>query len=71
MEQAQTIDALFDRAKVHRVSMAAICKRAEIAPTTPSRWKRNKNGANLGSVIRLHDALSQILAESAAERATA
>ena len=46
--------------------MAVICKRAEIAPTTPSRWKRGKNGATLEKVSKLNGALSEIIEELAA-----
>lgn len=46
--------------------MAEICRRAEIDPTTPSRWKRGKNGATLDKVEKLSAALSKILIEQAA-----
>lgn len=63
MQQDDPLDSLFTRAKVNGVPMAAICKRAEIAPTTPSRWKRGKNGATLDRIQRLNDALTEILSE--------
>jgi hypothetical protein len=69
MEQADPLSSLFDRAKSHRVPMAEICRRAEIDPTTPSRWKRKKNGATLEKVTQLNAALNDIIAES--ERAAA
>lgn len=65
METADPIEALFARAKSHRVPMARICERAGIDPTTPSRWKRKRNGATLERVQRLHDALNEIVAEAA------
>ncbi|EQA96829.1 hypothetical protein V475_20435 [Sphingobium baderi LL03] len=45
--------------------MSAICKAAGIAPTTPSRWKRGKNGATLDRIQRLNDALAEILDSAA------
>lgn len=57
---------LFERAKRHRIPMAVICKRANVDPTTPSRWKRGKNGATLDKVTLLHGALSEIIEEQAA-----
>lgn len=65
MEQADPIQSLFDRAKAHRIPMSAICAKAEIAATTPSRWRRNKNGANLASVTKLHEALNEIIGQAA------
>lgn len=62
MEQLDPLESLFQRAKANGVPMAAICKKAEIAPTTPSRWKRGKNGATLDRIQRLNDALTEILA---------
>lgn len=67
MEQAtDPLDTLFDRAKAHRVPMSAICRRANVDPTTPSRWKRKLNGATLEKVTQLQGALSEIIAEQAA-----
>jgi len=61
MDQGDPIDLLFARARQHNVSMAAICRAAEIDPTTPSRWKRKKNGATVDRVVRLNAALDAIL----------
>lgn len=66
MEQADPIDTLFAKAKQHGIPMAAICKRAEVDPTTPSRWKRRKNGATVDKVAQLSGALTDIIAERAA-----
>ncbi len=66
MQTADPITALFERAQTHRVPMSHICERAGIAPTTPSRWKRKKNGATLDAVQKLEGALSEILLERAA-----
>jgi len=64
MEQADPLDTLFANAKLHRIPMVAICKRAEIDPGTPSRWKRGKNGATLEKVLKLNGALAALIAES-------
>lgn len=45
--------------------MAAICRRAGVAETTPSRWNRDKNGANLSTLKKLNSALDSIVAENA------
>jgi len=66
MEQADPLSSLFERAKAHRIPMSEICRRAEIDPTTPSRWKRKKNGATLEKVTQLNSALADIIAEAAA-----
>src|SRR3546814_16839537 len=66
MQKDDPLASLFARAKTSGIPMAAICKRAELAPTTPSRWKRGKNGATLDRIHRLNEALSEILSEQAA-----
>lgn len=58
------IDLLFARAKQHRIPMAAICSRANVDPTTPSRWKRGKNGATVEKLTQLNGALSDLIAET-------
>lgn len=63
MENANPIDALFESAKQHRVPMSLICQRAGVDPTTPSRWKRKKNGATVEALTKLTSALSEILSE--------
>lgn len=66
MLDTNPIDALFARAQQHRVPMSLICERAGVAETTPSRWKRGKNGATVEAVTKLQAALSEILEEQAA-----
>lgn len=63
MENTNPIDALFTSAKQHRVPMSLICQRAGVDPTTPSRWKRKKNGATVEVLHKLTNALSAILDE--------
>jgi len=41
--------------------MMAICERAGVAPTTPSRWKHNKSQPTLAKLMALHGALDSIL----------
>lgn len=69
MEQLDPLDTLFARAKQFRVPMATICKRAEIDPTTPSRWRRKKNGATVDRLNRLNEALSEIIEETVRDAA--
>lgn len=57
------IKALYDRAEAHSVPMVAICARAKVAATTPSRWKNDRNGATIATIQKLNDALSVILEE--------
>ena len=65
MENTDPIAALFERASSHRVPMSLICERAGVDQTTPSRWKRGKNGATLDAVSKLAAALNEIIAEQA------
>lgn len=63
MEQADPLDALFVTAKRHGIPMATICERAKVASSTPSRWKRQKNGATVAKLNELTAALNGIIAE--------
>jgi hypothetical protein len=65
MVNANPVTDLFTRAVKHGVRMAAICDRAQVARSTPSRWKGSRNGANLETVNRLNAALNAIIAERA------
>lgn len=65
MNQESVIADIEERAHRARVSMARVCRRAGINPTTFSRWKpseRNPNpmGATLQSIGRLYSALEEI-----------
>ncbi len=60
MEQADPVEQLFALAKQHRIPMAEICRKANVAPTTPSRWKRGKHTANLATVRELQEALAEL-----------
>ncbi len=66
MEQVDPLNDLFAIAKQHRIPMATICTRANVDPTTPSRWKRGKNGATVEKLTALHGALRTLIAEASA-----
>lgn len=60
MDQQHIIADLETRAKAAGLTMGEACKRADLHPTTFSRWKLSaKNpkpvGANLGSLSRLQE----------------
>ncbi len=57
----ETIDSLFTRAKSHGVTMAALCERAGVAPSTPSRWRKNPASANLGTLEKMRKALDEMI----------
>lgn len=61
MEQLDPVDALFARAKAANVPMYEICDRANVARSTPSRWKNDKNGATISTVRALDAALTEIV----------
>lgn len=64
MAQTDPLQALFTRAKQNGVPMAVICRHAGVAPTTPSRWKHGRNGANVESIRKLSAALDALLADA-------
>lgn len=64
MEQVDPVGDFFARAKHHRVAIATLCRRVGIDPTTPSRWRRKKNGANLAKLRLLSQALDAVIAEA-------
>lgn len=66
MEPNNPLDELFADAKANGISMSALCEKAGIAPTTPSRWKQGHTGPTLDKLMQLRSALSSILMERAA-----
>jgi sulfate adenylyltransferase subunit 2 len=66
---SNAIDELFARAKLHGITMAALCDQAQVAASTPSRWRKNPASANIGTLDRLNTALDQILAGEAGGQA--
>ena len=63
MQQSDPVELLFRRASASGVTMAAICDRAGIARSTPSRWRADSNGATMRTLNALHNALNEIIAE--------
>lgn len=68
MDQQSTIRDIERRAKVARVSIAQLCRRAGIHPATFFRWRKGpKNpdpvGANFHSIEALYRELDRIEAE--------
>jgi hypothetical protein len=63
MEQTDPVGALYARAKAAGVPMYLICDRAGVARSTPSRWRSEKNGANLTTIRLLDDALTAIIGQ--------
>lgn len=66
MQHTNPIEALFERARTHRIPMAAVCREAEVAQTTPSRWRKKKNGATVETLTKLDRALSRLIEERTA-----
>lgn len=62
MEQDDPVARLYARAEQAKVPMAAICREAGIAETTPSRWRNNRNGPTYQTIRRLDDALGRLIA---------
>jgi hypothetical protein len=62
MQTYDPVQALFDRASDAGITMSAICERAGVAQSTPSRWKVNRDSATLATVRKLDEALSDIIA---------
>lgn len=65
MEQQHPLDSLFAAAKAHRIPMSRVCKRAQVDPTTPSRWKRGLTRPSSDKLFELQKALAEIVAEDA------
>ena len=57
------VDQLFKRAEAHSVAMAAICERAKVAQSTPSRWRTDRNGATYATIKKLNRALDELIGE--------
>lgn len=61
MEQIDPVEALFRRAEDAKIPMSDICAEAGVAQSTPSRWKADRNTANLGTLKKMDEALSRII----------
>ncbi|CAN5338586.1 hypothetical protein BH10PSE12_BH10PSE12_03030 [soil metagenome] len=62
------IDTLFREAEDHNISMAAICERAGVAQSTPSRWRTDRNGATYSTIKKLRGALGDLVEEKRVSR---
>lgn len=65
MNQESVIADIEQRAFMASISIGALCRLAEVNPTTFSRWKRSERnpepiGATLRSIGKLYDALDQV-----------
>lgn len=68
MDQQQIIENLTARAKALGLPMREVCARAGVAASTPSRWRKARNGMTIGTVEKL---ISVIDAAEAERRAAA
>jgi len=64
MDQQQIIADIEARAKAVGLTIGEACNRADLHPTTFSRWKLSEKnpkpvGANLASISRLRDVIEQ------------
>lgn len=58
MEQEQLIADWEARAKRAGVSIAKVCKEAEVPQPSFSKWKKGLNGITLGSISKIERALT-------------
>lgn len=68
MDQESVISDIERRAREINVPIRELCRRAELNPTTFSRWKKSERnpepiGANLHTIGRLYAAIEAIVAE--------
>lgn len=62
MQTFNPVELLKARADEAGITMSAICDEAGVAQSTPSRWKANPDSATLGTIKKLDEALSRIIA---------
>lgn len=72
MDQQEIITDLEGRAKAVGLTIAEVCSRAELHPTTFSRWKLSEKntkpvGANLASISRLRSVIEEAEAAAASQ----
>ncbi len=73
MDQQSTVRDIEERAYEERVSIRFVCQRAGVHPSTFFRWKKTKTnpepvGANLSTINKLYEALSEITEENKRRR---
>ena len=72
MDQQTIIAAIEARATDLRLPMSEVCRRANVHPTTFSRWKlSDKNADPVGATIKSLAALDEVLRDAEAERQAA
>lgn len=69
MEQHELIAQWEARAKSAGVSIARVCKDAEIPQPSFSKWKKGINGITLGSILKIENALSALEAGASTSEA--
>jgi transcriptional regulator with XRE-family HTH domain len=63
MDQQAIIAGIEERAKAVGLSMSEVCRRANIHPTTVSRWKESeKNPDPIGATLKSLSALEAVIA---------
>lgn len=60
IERPLTADALESLAQKAGLSMAEVCRRAQVATSTFFRWKGGKSGLTMESYVRLLDAIDGV-----------
>jgi len=65
MKQKAIIKDIIERARAARLSIAELCRRAEIDPGTFQNWRNDRCGANLRSIERIYEVLDQVDREDA------
>ncbi|MDE2434705.1 MAG: transposase [Sphingomonadales bacterium] len=67
MDQQEIIASLESRARTAGLAMSEVCRRANIHPTTFSRWKQSeKNPDPIGATIKSLSALDDVLKQTEA-----
>jgi Helix-turn-helix len=64
-----TFDEIAGRAKANGITLADVCERADIAPSTLRRWRRGQNSATLDLYTRAAEALAALISERKATNA--
>lgn len=72
MNQQKLIASLEDRARKAGIAMSEVCRRANVHPTTFSRWKvSERNPKPIGATYKSISAIDAALAEAEATEAAA
>jgi len=52
--------AIEDAARARRISIASVCRRADIDPTAFQKWKAGKGSPNLSTIQKMIDAIEAV-----------